>query len=95
MWDAIRSETQASVAIEAASYHVNAIIASFHSTKDYATTCRHEDLQHKGGYFGMSLHPFDTIFIKGNREGTLELELYTQWYDSMNYTSRDYCGSTK
>ncbi len=50
------------------------------------------DPQGEGAYDGVSIHPFETLFVKTNRGISPRLvELMTEWTDQSNYSSYDYC----
>lgn len=44
------------------------------------------------GYFGFNIHPYETMFVKANRniDGKMINKL-TEWHNRMNYSSFDYC----
>lgn len=46
----------------------------------------------EGWYFGFNLHPYETIFMKANRNvNPLMMAKMTEWHMRMNYSSYDYC----
>lgn len=50
------------------------------------------DVLYDGGYFGINVHPFETIFMKTNRNiGPVALEKLTSWMEGSRFSSYDYC----
>ncbi|KAI9646750.1 hypothetical protein NHQ30_004748 [Ciborinia camelliae] len=50
------------------------------------------DLLYEGDYFGINIHPFETIFMKTNRNiGRVALEHLTGWMKGSKFSSYDYC----
>ncbi|CAD6440023.1 16725300-4642-46ba-b890-d2acf0ccf584 [Sclerotinia trifoliorum] len=50
------------------------------------------DVLYDGGYFGINVHPFETIFMKTNRNiGPVALEKLTDWMEGSRFSSYDYC----
>lgn len=95
-WDsAVAAEISSTALIRAAGYKVEAMMAAFHGLDEYeqGETCeKNDDFWFKGGYMGISLHPFETGFKKSNRDlDPLVLERHTSWVKGRNYRSRDYC----
>lgn len=46
-----------------------------------------------GGYFGYNVHPYETIFPKGNHKADKGLlDHMTEWHYNMNDTSWNRCG---
>jgi tRNA/tmRNA/rRNA uracil-C5-methylase (TrmA/RlmC/RlmD family) len=43
-------------------------------------------------YFGISYHPYETLFFKTNRPiNEKVIDRYTEWTDARNYSSYDFC----
>ncbi|EPS42233.1 hypothetical protein H072_3778 [Dactylellina haptotyla CBS 200.50] len=79
-----------------AGYEVEAMMTAYHSDPEYQEHCQHDDVNWENSYYGMSLHPYDTIFVKANRkidENTLNT--MTEWFDKMEYDSHAFCGSRR
>ena len=92
-WDAVAIEVYATGLIQAAGYKVDAMMYAFHSSKNYQQECKQNgDVLVHGRYYGMDLHPYDTVFAKTNRGiGPWVLERLTDWTDGNGYTSYDHC----
>ncbi|KAG4433523.1 hypothetical protein IFR05_011006 [Cadophora sp. M221] len=92
-WDAVAIEVYATGLIQAAGYKVDAMMFAFHSSAKYQETCQENgDVLVHERYYGMDLHPYDTVFAKTNRGiGPLVLERLTDWTDGNGYTSYDRC----
>lgn len=71
------------------------MMSAYHGDPEYeeARTCeKNRDLLWEGEYFGISVHPFETMFIKANRDlAPLVLERYSEWVGKRRYSSYDYC----
>lgn len=51
-----------------------------------------DDHLFNGAYFGFDVHPYETIFVKANRNvNPAMLGKMTEWHGRMNYSSYDYC----
>lgn len=71
MHKAIHGEIGATKVIQNAGYKIDALMAAFHKTKDYQEACAIEpieDILWNGHYYGTNVHPYETIFIKANRD---------------------------
>lgn len=92
-WDAVAIEVYATPLLKAAGYRVSSMMAAFHSRDNYEDVCAHfPNVLYENSYFGMTLHPFDTIFAKTNRDANaLTIRLLTEWADGRKYSSYDYC----
>jgi hypothetical protein len=84
-------------------YKFDVLMAAWHGEyedpEEYYEAClgsHHivEDVNVNDGYFGFNVHPYETLFVKSNRNiqpklmGKLE-----EWHDRMNYSSWDVCGT--
>lgn len=93
---AIGAEVGTTAMIRAAGYEVDAMMAAFHkkppaaaSDNDYAAGCgvaeaeggSAGDVLWNGAYFGSNVHPYETVFMKANRDiDPRTLELLTGWH---------------
>lgn len=91
--EAVALEVYATPLIKTAGYDVDAIMLAYHSKSDMcAPEAQKRDVLHKGGYWGINLHPFDSIFAKTNRKIQPEVVArLSEWVDGESYTSYDYC----
>lgn len=94
-WTAVSIEVFATPLIRSAGFEVDVMMTAYHSIADYEEACRHYedgDMLFLHHYWGMNIHPFDTIFAKTNRgNDPLVLEKMTEWAEYRKYSSYDYC----
>ncbi|KAI9049305.1 hypothetical protein LZ554_007150 [Drepanopeziza brunnea f. sp. 'monogermtubi'] len=94
---AVAGEVSSTALIRAAGYEVDALMNAYHGLESYENgkTCfENRDVLFDGGYFGINVHPFETVFLKANRGlAPLTLEKHTEWTNRRNYSSYDYCKS--
>ena len=73
------------------------MMTAFHGSENYEDECSdYKDVVYEGAYFGMNLHPYDSIFTKANRgglTGMYAMEKYSEWMKARKYSSYDYCHS--
>lgn len=97
-WNAaVHAEIGSTAIITGAGYEVDLMMAAYHGKERYAEECdtsENGDLLWDGKYFGSNIHPYETIFIKANRDidPTLIGHL-TEWHLASGRTSWDTCGS--
>lgn len=84
MHKAIHGEVGATGLIQKAGYKVDALMAAFHKSVDYQEDCRKdpvEDVLWNGQYYGGNVHPYETVFMKANRDiDPKTVELLTKWH---------------
>lgn len=95
-WDsAVNAEVHASKIVTDAGYKVDVMMSAFHGVDNYAAKCDSErlgDVLWNGHYQGTNVHPFETIFLKTNRDiDPILMERLTTWTDGSNYTSWEMC----
>ena len=93
---AVAAEIGASALIRAAGYKIDVMMAAYHAAENYEDICEKRrdkaDVLWEGRYFGVNVHPFETVFIKSNRDvDTLTIDRLTQWTKKRGYSSYDYC----
>ncbi|KAK6500322.1 hypothetical protein TWF481_010666 [Arthrobotrys musiformis] len=89
---AVKVETECTAHILESGYNVTALMTSFSTKKDYATTCTHDDVLHPDTYFKTTIHPYDIMFQKANRKLAPEvLVQLTKWHDDAGYSSWAAC----
>jgi hypothetical protein len=75
-------------------YEVDVMLSIFQTERDYGfVNCKDpNDFLYQGSYFGFSVHPYETLFIKSHRgiEDNM-LEKLSVWSDMSGYTSEDVC----
>ena len=95
-WDeAVHAEIFATKVIKAAGYKATVMMSAFHSDAEYEEHCDsggNGDVLWNGKYFGTNVHPYETIFLKTNRDiDPVLMERLTKWTDGSGYSSYDHC----
>lgn len=92
-WDAVSMEVHSTGLLQTAGYQVDTMMMAYHKEKDYQQHCGGwGDVQGPHQYFGINLHPYDTMFTKTNRHlDELTIKLYTEWVDGAGYKSYESC----
>ncbi|CAG8961595.1 hypothetical protein HYFRA_00006130 [Hymenoscyphus fraxineus] len=91
---AVKAEISITSLIRAAGYKYDVMMSAFKGTADYEHTCDPNvgDLLWDRRYYGINVHPFETIFIKSNRDiDPLVVQRHTEWAAGRGYTSYDHC----
>lgn len=94
-WDsAVHAEIHASQIILDAGYELDVMMSAFH-VGEYIEHCDNKtngDVLWQGKYEGTNVHPYETIFLKTNRDiDPVLMERLTSWHTRSNYSSYDYC----
>ncbi|KAI8280422.1 hypothetical protein K4K56_012236 [Colletotrichum sp. SAR 10_98] len=76
-------------------YKVDLMMTAFHKSENYIDECdssQNGDVLWNGKYFGTNVHPFETIFIKANRDidPTL-IKSLTEWQQASGWNSYSAC----
>lgn len=94
---AVSAEVGASAVIKAAGYKLDVMMNAYHSSEKYEEECdtsRNGDVLTDHAYFGTNVHPYETIFLKSNRDiDPTNLEKMTEWVEGSGYSSYDYCSA--
>jgi len=95
-WDsAVAGEVGATPIILNANYTVDVMMSAYHKDRQYIEHCDSDgngDVLWNGRYEGINVHPYETIFMKTNRDiDPATVAKLTEWHDAQNYTSYDYC----
>jgi hypothetical protein len=96
-WKAVAVEVYATPLIQSAGYEIDVLMTAYQSIPEYEEACRgwlDGDMLFPNQYWGMNLHPFDTIFAKTNpnrRNDPFVVNKLTEWADYRKYSSYDYC----
>ncbi|KAH8673926.1 hypothetical protein BX600DRAFT_433532 [Xylariales sp. PMI_506] len=84
MHKAIHGEIGATAVIKNAGYKVDALMAAFHKSEDYERDCAKnpiEDILWDKQYYGANIHPYETLFMKANRDiDPTMVKLLTEWH---------------
>ncbi|EGX44276.1 hypothetical protein AOL_s00193g188 [Orbilia oligospora ATCC 24927] len=93
---AVQAENRAAREVLNQGYDVEALMTAASSLPDYARQCTHGTVLRPNSYFGINLHPYETIFQKANRDiAPKMLDLMTKWHDQSNYSSWEVCSKAK
>ena len=94
---AVASEIGSSALIKAAGYKLDVMMSAYHSSGDYEETCNNSengDVLWEKKYYGTNVHPYETIFLKSNRDiDPAGLERLTDWTNGRGYNSYQFCGA--
>ncbi|KAG9247111.1 hypothetical protein BJ878DRAFT_415554 [Calycina marina] len=92
---AVSAEVGSSALIKAAGYKLDVMMSAFHSSTKYEEECdssKNGDVLMNHAYFGTNVHPFETIFLKSNRDiDPVNLARMTEWEEGSKYSSFDHC----
>lgn len=94
---AVHAELGATRVMLDAGHKVDLMMSAFHGIANYSQVCdpqAHGDLLYKDRYFGTSVHPYETLFTKTNRDlDEVLLERLTEWHWKSDWRSWDACGA--
>ena len=89
---AVRAEIGTSTLIQTVGYKLDVMMSAYHSGPFERCLGQHVDFLNKDTYYGISYHPYETVFFKTNRPvDDLMIDRYTEWTNGRNYSSYDYC----
>lgn len=94
---AVHAEIGITTLIESQGYAVDVVMTAPHSQGSFDEFCaeagRPDDFLYRDGYMGTNVHPYETMFMKANREiDPVLLDRLTEWHLAGNMTSWDTCG---
>lgn len=94
---AMHAEIGMMALIESQGYRADVLMTAPHTESRLVEFCDAigypEDFLYRDHYLGTSVHPYETIFMKANREiDPVLLERLTEWHLAANMTSWDVCG---
>ncbi|KAK2052323.1 hypothetical protein LY76DRAFT_526908 [Colletotrichum caudatum] len=92
---AVHAEVGATSIILKQGYKVDLMMTAFHKSNNYIEECdtsQNGDVLWNGRYFGTNVHPYETIFIKANRDidPTL-IQHLTTWQQASGFNSYSVC----
>lgn len=95
-WDeAVHAEVFSTQIITGAGHKIAVMMSAFYSDEKYIDHCDsggNGDVLWNGRYFGANVHPYETIFMKTNRDiDPVLIDKLTSWKTGENYSSYDYC----
>jgi len=93
---AVSAEIGSSALIKAAGYRFDVMMAAFHGAEDYSDICDATrdgaDPLWDGQYFGGNVHPYETVFMKSNRDvDPIMMDRLTEWTGKNGYSSFEAC----
>lgn len=93
---AVAAEIGSSALIRAAGYKLDVMMAAYHAAQNYEDICDKTrdggDVLWDGAYFGTNVHPFETVFMKSNRDvDPVTIDRLTQWTMARGYSSYEFC----
>jgi len=89
---AMNGEIRTTPLIRSKGYEVDVMLSVFQSEANYADCTDGSDYLWQDSYFGFSVHPFETLFVKSNRNIEPEtLNKLTEWTDKAGYSSYSFC----
>lgn len=97
MHKAVHAEIGLMSLIESQGYTADVVMTAPHSAATFDQFCdnagRPDDFLYKDSYLGTTVHPYETIFMKANRDiDPMALTKLTEWHLAANMTSWDTCG---
>ncbi|KFY49657.1 hypothetical protein V495_00553 [Pseudogymnoascus sp. VKM F-4514 (FW-929)] len=95
-WEtAVHAEVYATQIILAAGYEASVMMSAFHAKKTFVQDCDkggNGDALWNGKYYGTNVHPYETVFMKSNRDiDPILMTRLTEWTDGSGYSSYDHC----
>ncbi|KAL2288841.1 hypothetical protein FJTKL_03493 [Diaporthe vaccinii] len=94
---AVHAEIGITSLLQSQGYEVDVVMTAPHSAPSFDAFCdrvgRPDDFLYKDSYLGTNVHPYETVFMKANREiDPMLLERLTEWHLAGNMTSWESCG---
>ncbi|KAF3770856.1 hypothetical protein M406DRAFT_67219 [Cryphonectria parasitica EP155] len=94
---AVHAEIGITTLIKSQGYEVDVVMTAPHSHGSFEAFCeaagKPDDFLYKDRYLGTNVHPYETVFMKANREiDPMLLQRLTEWHLDANMTSWDACG---
>lgn len=94
---AVHAEIGITTLIQSQGYETEVVMTAPHSQDSFEAFCRAagnpDDFLYKDAYLGTNVHPYETIFMKANRDiDPMLLQRLTEWHVDGNMTSWDMCG---
>ncbi|PSR78492.1 hypothetical protein BD289DRAFT_376621 [Coniella lustricola] len=94
---AVHAEIGITTLIQSQGFETDVVMTAPHSRASFEAFCRDtgkpDDFLYKDAYLGTNVHPYETVFMKANRNiDPLLLQRLTEWHLAGNMTSWDMCG---
>lgn len=95
-WEsAVHAEIHATRIILDAGYEATVMMTAYHAKKTFIEDCLKDgnsDTLWNGKYYGTNVHPYETVFMKSNRDiDPVLMSRLTEWTDGIGYSSYDHC----
>lgn len=95
MFQAVHTEIGSTRLIQSQGYEVDVLMTAYASSKspqDYCDRGQFEDILYDKKYYGSNVHPYETVFIKANRNiDPVLLAKMTEWHLSRDISSWETC----
>lgn len=94
---AVHAEVGSTAAVTQPGYDVDVMMAAYHGTLNYVDECAFDagdsgDVLFQGKYYGANVHPYETVFIKTNRDiDPVLIQRLTEWHATAGTNSWDVC----
>jgi hypothetical protein len=93
---AVAAEIGSSALIRASGYKLDVMMSAYHAAENYEDICdktrKTADVLWEGNYFGTNVHPFETVFMKSNRDvDPVTIDRLTEWANAEGYSSYQFC----
>lgn len=96
---AVHAEIGITTLVQSQGYEVDVLMTAPHTgaggsfEKFCADAGAPDDFLYRGAYLGTNVHPYETVFMKANRDiDPVLLERLTEWHLQANMTSSEACG---
>lgn len=94
---AVHAEIGITTLVRSAGYEVDVVMTAPHTAASFDQFCadagKPDDFLYRDAYLGTNVHPYETLFMKANRDiDPMLLAKLTEWHLEANMTSWDTCG---
>lgn len=97
MYEAVHTEIGSTRLITSQGYGVDVLMTAYSSARNLEEYCKSgqfDDILYNGKYYGSNIHPYETVFIKANRNIDPELlNKMTEWHMKRPLDSWTTCAS--
>lgn len=95
MAEAVHTEIGSTRLISSQGYRVDVLMTAYSASsnlEDYCKSGQFEDVLYGGKYYGSNIHPYETVFIKANRDiDPVLLNKMTEWHSKRPIDSWTTC----
>ncbi|KAI3401043.1 hypothetical protein diail_752 [Diaporthe ilicicola] len=94
---AVHAEIGITPLIQSQGFDVDVVMTAPHSAETFEAFCDRtggpDDFLYKDSYLGTNVHPYETVFMKANRDiDPIQLQRLTEWHLAGNMSSWEICG---